>query len=779
MNAPLTNCDLFESNLTMDDPNLPTTDDKNTAEKAAEQATVKKRGRPKKVNDGSDSSPVESTETSIVMVESGTDVNPDVNVDTNSEPEKPKPSINLLTAIDPQTTPADNILSPDIEHRPCYRCYSDFWKDRHGNIQKAGVWFHSMGKGDDPKPIDSWVCGEILIIAIARDKVARSFGQVLQFKNKLGHWQIWNMPTRLLAGRGDELLKELLDMGLAFNYAKRNQIAAYICSIHPTKTVWTASQVGWFDKHNFVLPDATIGEDSDGIIFQSEGGHSQEYDTAGTLEQWRNDCASLCVGNALMVFSTSVAFAGALLKPCNMDGIGFHIFGESSRGKSTGLKLAVSVWGNDKHFMKTWKATANGLEGAASQSNDGLLALDEMGDCEAKELNDSLYLLGNGKGKQRANVTGGARAIRTWQIATLSNGEHDIQTHLAKKGFTVKAGQLVRMIQIPVFGQYGAFDNLHGQQDGRGFSDTVKEKANTFYGVAGRAYLEQLTRDHDTLEQLTRHLDSALNKITAPYKSLSPQELRTARAFALVAVAGELATSYGITGWNEGAAFESALSCFEQWHGYRGAGDTEDRQIKEAIQAYVEMYGDARFTHTNDENRLHGMRSGYLKDGIKGREWLFSKSGLMEATKGYDLKKVVDVLKQCGWLMLDGQGKSTRFVRLKNNELNDTRFYFICFNSDIEKIGATGATSATPYGGAAYSVAPTENISATSATTEIQASQSVAPVAPAKNESATAQPALFVAVAPVALVAPEKNKTESATELKNKLHPLKPNQLRI
>ncbi|MFI3190334.1 hypothetical protein BCS42_06175 [Crenothrix sp. D3] len=57
---------------------------------------------------------------------------------------------------------------------------SDFWQDKHGKTQKSGVWFHSTRKGDEPKPIAVFICGEIRIIAIARDK----------------------------AGRGDELLKE-------------------------------------------------------------------------------------------------------------------------------------------------------------------------------------------------------------------------------------------------------------------------------------------------------------------------------------------------------------------------------------------------------------------------------------------------------------------------------------------------------------------------------------------------------------------------------------------
>lgn len=86
-------------------------------------------------------------------------------------------------------------------------------------------------------------------------------------------------------------------------------------------------------------------------------------------------------------------------------------------------------------------------------------------------------------------------------------------------------------------------------------------------------------------------------------ENLSSQEARAAKRFALVALAGELATEYGITGWNRGDACKGVKECFNQWSAFFGSGDTEDRQIKEAIQAYVEMYGDARFTHTNDDTR--------------------------------------------------------------------------------------------------------------------------------------------------------------------------------
>jgi putative DNA primase/helicase len=591
--------------------------------------------------------------------------------------------IDLSTAIDPHTTPPETISqdSPSLHDRPCYWCYGDFWTNHDGKQQGAGVWYHSYNKdkyGEVTATIDTWICGEIQVNAIARDKSGRSFGQVLRFKDRLGQWKTWNMPTHLLAAASSDLLKELLDMGLNFNYHKRDKIPAYIASRNPTKTVWTAAQVGWFDG-KFVLPDTTIGNESDDVLFQTESMNQQEYITQGTLNEWRDTVAALCTDNPLLMFSVCSAFAGALLKLCNMDGIGFHIFGESSRGKTTGLKLAASVWGHWEKYKRSWKATANGLEGAALLFNDGLLTLDEIGDIDPKELQDALYMLGNGSGKQRANVHGNAKSVKTWRIAVLSNGEKTIEAQLAQKGFTVKAGQLVRLLQIPLFSQYGAFDNLHDCPDARSFADGIVKRATQSYGTAGRDYLEKLTRDTDTLENISQRLDEALKQFG---DNLSPQEKRAAKSFALVGIAGELATAYGITGWTQGTATQAALSCFEQWRGYRGEGDTEQQQILNAVSAYLEKYGDARFTCILEDIQLRGERSGYWRYENNVKQWLFTKSGLQEATKGYDLKQVVAVLKSAGCLILDGEGKNTKTASFKNNETNAKRFYFVCINAN-------------------------------------------------------------------------------------------------
>jgi putative DNA primase/helicase len=114
-------------NPKMDDVNSRATDS-STLKKSGKQTppktygsqneTPKKRGRPKKVKDGLDSSPVEISETSNVIVESGAGIEPDSDVDTNNNPEKPKPRIDLSTAIDP-TQDSINLIDNDITPEVC------------------------------------------------------------------------------------------------------------------------------------------------------------------------------------------------------------------------------------------------------------------------------------------------------------------------------------------------------------------------------------------------------------------------------------------------------------------------------------------------------------------------------------------------------------------------------------------------------------------------------------------------------------------------------------
>ncbi|MGZ8955597.1 MAG: DUF927 domain-containing protein [Methylovulum sp.] len=577
---------------------------------------------------------------------------------------------NLINeAIDPNEEPPQ-IAKALVIMRPCYAVY-DEWVSFSGineKQKKPGVYYHGrkMNKAGEESPYDDYICDPLHIDASSCDSSDHNFGLMLRFKNQRYRWRKWLMPLDMLSGSCEELRAELLRQGLRIDHHKRHHLPSYLLSQRPKKQLECALKVGWHGDC-FILPDRVIGNRDD-VFFQTDHAVTADYGQRGTLEEWRQHISRYCMNNPLLLFQTSIGFAGALLKKCHLDYAGFHIFGDSSKGKSTGHKIAASIWGGEG-FRKSWKATGNGLEAVAVLFNDGLLALDELGDSDAREVNQIIYALGNGTGKQRANVKGTARPVHKWRIVLLSNGEKTLESHFQEKDLSVKAGQSVRLLQIPVFGKYGAFDELHGMKDGRLFSDTLQKNTSDYYGTAGITYLESLVNDPQDFGGL---LEEAIKPFTT--ENMQPPEQRAARAFALIALAGELATEYQITGWTERAALEAALKCFQQWRQHRGVGATEDNVILEAIRDFIDRYGDTRFSAKNDSDNssVKQERAGWYSDGQnQERTYLFTSAGLKDAAKGYDQKRVIEALTKIGWLARDNNGRPTtqHKVQGRNNKL--------------------------------------------------------------------------------------------------------------
>jgi hypothetical protein len=168
----------------------------------------------------------------------------------------------------------------------------------------------------------------------------------------------------------------------------------------------------------------------------------------GSLAEWQSEVGSLLVGNPLLIFSVGVALAAPLLKPVGMESVAFHIMGPSSSGKSVTTFVAASVYA-DKSYIKSWKTTANGIEAVASEHHYMLFVLDELGLCSAEEASSAAYQIVNGCGKLRATETGGLANIANWRTLTLSNREIGLTELMESSGYQVKAGQLIRVIEIP------------------------------------------------------------------------------------------------------------------------------------------------------------------------------------------------------------------------------------------------------------------------------------------------------------------------------------------
>jgi putative DNA primase/helicase len=123
---------------------------------------------------------------------------------------------------------------------------------------------------------------------------------------------------------------------------------------------------------------------------------------------------------------------------------------------------------------------------------------------------------------------------------------------------TAKAGQSIRILNIPLFGEYGAFNDLHDKKGGRALADHLLTASSKYYGVAGIEYLTKLVAE---IRDLGAQFDDAKKKLIGDEK-LSPQEARGAKRFALAALAGKMATHYGVTGWETLDASYGVKECF-------------------------------------------------------------------------------------------------------------------------------------------------------------------------------------------------------------------------
>lgn len=552
---------------------------------------------------------------------------------------------------------------PGMNERPCFRVF-DEWLEHGGTKRPPGVWYFGIkhGKGDAPPALtETRVCSPLHVEAVTFDGQDNNFGRLLRFKNTLGRWREWAMPMELLKSGGDDMRGELLAMGVEIDPSAKTLLANYLQAKPPKRRMRCALQVGWCGD-SFVLPDTVIGTAAAGVIFQSgERGHD-EYTQGRTLAGWREEIAARAVGNPMLLMALSASFAGALLARCNAEGGRLHFVGDSATGKSTAVEAACATWGG-KAYKRSWNTTANGLEGAAAMFNDNLLVLDEISECNPQDVGKIVYALGNGVGKQRAGRTGSARTVTRWKCFVLSSGERTVATTMQEGGHRAKAGQAVRLLDIPAARKYGAWDTLHGLPSGTAFSDAIKLASVTHHGHAGRAFLERLTRDGQDFCALLERF-KALAEFTA--EGGEGQDKRAAGRFALLALAGELATEYGVTGWPEGAAIDAAAVGFKAWQSLRGNGNDERRQILERVSSFIERHGDARFSDAGDGGGIAVRdRAGWWRDTTEGREYLFTSDGMREALKGFDYKRALDVLQEAGALPApEADGKRARFYRI-------------------------------------------------------------------------------------------------------------------
>ena len=515
------------------------------------------------------------------------------------------------------------------------------------SLGRLRCWKASSGKNTVPVSVDIGPALDVKCCGVFKGDSRKPMAVVV-FKDEHGGDVEVPVPIWKKMGRHDFLenlgaMGYVVDSDSGMKLLVKFLIATYHKELDRKHLAVLADQTGWTDDGRYVLPDKVYGEGDELVPVILKG--YEHYRQKGTLEEWQSEVASLAEGNPALEHALAASFAGILLKPFGFTtGIIYHYVGESSIGKSTTLRMANSVWGA-KEQIKPWNSTVNGFEGMLAPANDNLAVLDELNEVSSRQnLLNIVYPVANGRGKVRMNANCELREQRTWLAVVLSSGEKALSETMASLGQKPTAGALQRMPAIPVAKEM--IRDLHGEPDSGALVDRIGSVTQHCYGTAGRAFLERLTADgcralneakeSERLEAYCTELLEGLNADT--------QVKRTARHFALVMLAAELAQSLGVVPFDCRGGVKEMFDSYI--NGLETLGNSEEQEIVSHLLDYIQSNQHATFVSTASlgiaEPKMNKC-DGYKDD--KGTFWFYAEgfyNRIMSGWRKSDVNKALD-----------------------------------------------------------------------------------------------------------------------------------------
>lgn len=372
----------------------------------------------------------------------------------------------------------------------------------------------------------------------------------LEFQTARGAWQTITVPRSLTGSRA--LAPELRRAGALVDDASIVEVIKWLtawearngAALEPVRCVgragWCEDQFALGPKHVFApagaVPVAFEVNYDQSRLFSALGNASENVEREATSHaaalqvavQASDDCA-------LAVFA---ALTAPLLRPFgDLPGFAVHLCGDSSKGKTSMLRCAASVYGDPTNpaWVPSWNSTLSGLEQHAAQLCDLPLCFDEAGAGDPDAIQTAIYMLINGVGRQRMTKELTMRPTLSWKTVVISTGERELASESSA------TGAQVRVISVPISG--------FGTLDGPGV-DAVRNACSSHAGAFGVMWLRRVV---DVASDDTRRLD-ARARLQAHSKQLqdiaraSDNQLngRVADYFAAMMLAEDMASEMGL-----------------------------------------------------------------------------------------------------------------------------------------------------------------------------------------------------------------------------------------
>jgi len=340
-----------------------------------------------------------------------------------------------------------------------------------------------------------------------------------------------------------------------------------------------ATECGWqpIDGGRCFMLDKPVSSDAALNIVADDSGDRGDMIAAlrprGTFDAHLEALRSAFDEDPLAALAIVAALAAPLLQPLGAPNFAVNFFGDSSKGKTSIVKIAASVYGDpsSEAWVGSWNATPVAMELRAATLTHLPLAFDEVGAGDVRVIDRSIYMLINGSGKSRGTRALEVRKAAKWCTIVLSTGEHELVDERAN------TGAQVRVLQFRVAG-FGSLDALG--------VDALREACSHNFGHVGRRWIEALVAVDDWREHVALFEEAKRQFRERASGALSQ---RQAVFFALLAVAEHIASSVLGIGKAGGATIRSIFVDGEQ----RREVQTASERALESVSQWITSRADA------------------------------------------------------------------------------------------------------------------------------------------------------------------------------------------
>jgi hypothetical protein len=372
--------------------------------------------------------------------------------------------------------------------------------------------------------------------------------------------------------------------------------------------------MGWKEDYNeFViggtiikrLPDGSVVEDTANLSSSISRSGDELYGKKGSLQEWIKFTKLL--DKAKMTphkFMMGASFGSALLKFTGLKGVVFSFYGNTGGGKTLGLYIQQSIWGNPDTLLFGNKFTQNSFFARLATHGNLPMTIDELTNVDSNQIGDMIYWVTQGRDKTRLTRSAEERTARDWSTFAFLSTNKSWAESLQGNGM-VSDAQYARLLEfnIPVNPLFS-----EASTTGRQFHNFLMSN----YGHAGPEFIRRLMEmGTDRIQAMVLH---ALENFPKKYGiSFAGQDRFWEVAIVLSDLGNQLAKDFGLVEYDYEEATRWAI---EELTGIKKGAAAIRKSAFDIANEYLGEYFTSSITvmHTKDQEPVRDTTRPYVNE---------------------------------------------------------------------------------------------------------------------------------------------------------------------